>query len=104
MKKLLLLLLFIPLVSFGQDVKVTVKKEKLKEHIETVIDSLDVDSYTEDQKLKYLSTVLPYVVSKQKAVAIDNDLPDLPLFLDDLPKEVSKHLKEKWYNQVKFVE
>ena len=79
-------------------------KEKLKEHIDTVLDSMDIDSYTENQKLKYLSTVLPYIVSKQKAVAIDNDLPDLPLFLDDLPKEVSKHLKEKWYNQVKFVE
>ena len=66
----------------GKDVLKKELKEKLKEHIETVIDSLDVDSYTEDQKLKYLSTVLPYVISKQKAVAIDNDIPDLPLFID----------------------
>jgi hypothetical protein len=88
----------------GKDVLKKELKEKLKEHVDTVLDSMDIDSYTENQKLKYLSTVLPYVVSKQKAVAIDNDLPDLPLFLDDLPKEVSKHLKEKWYNQVRFVE
>ena len=91
MKKLLFLLVFIPLVSFGQDYG-------------NKTDALDVDSYTEDQKLKYLSTVLPYVVSKQKAVAIDNDIPDLPLFIDDLPKEVSKHLKEKWESQVRFVD
>ena len=88
----------------GKDVLKKELKEKLKEHIDTVLDSMDIDSYTENQKLKYLSTVLPYVVSKQKTVAIDNDLPDLPLFLDYLPKEVSKHLKEKWYNQVRFVE
>ena len=88
----------------GKDVLKKELKEKLKDHIETVIDSLDVDSYTEDQKLKYLSTVLPYLIPKKREVAIDNDLPDLPLFLDDLPKEVSKHLKEKWYNQVEFVE
>ena len=88
----------------GKDILKKELKEKLKEHIETVIDSLDVDSYTEDQKLKYLSTALPYLIPKQKAVAIDNNIPELPLFLDDLPKEVSKHLKEKWYNQVRFVE
>ena len=88
----------------GKDVLKKELKEKLKEHIETVIDSLDVDSYTEDQKLKYLSSVLPYLIPKQKAVAIDNDIPDLPLFLDDLPKEVSKHLKEKWESQVRFID
>ena len=88
----------------GKDLLKKELKEKLKEHVDTVLDSMDIDSYTENQKLKYLSTVLPYVVSKQKAVAIDNDIPDLPLFLDDLPKEVSKHLKEKWYNQVRFID
>ena len=57
-------------------------KEKLKQHVETVIDSLDVDSYTENQKLKYLSTVLPYIIPKKKEVAIDTVDEDFPLFVD----------------------
>jgi len=80
----------------GKDVLKKELKEKLKEHVDKVIDSLDIDSYTENQKLKYLSSVLPYLIPKQKAVAIDNFQEDLPLFIDNPPQVVVfKNEKEK---------
>ena len=59
-------------------------KEKLKENVFELIDSLDIGAYTEDQKLKYLSTVLPYIIPKQKNVSHDIS-EDVPLFLDEPP-------------------
>ena len=79
----------------GKDVLKKELKEKLKDHIETVIDSLDVDSYTEDQKLKYLSTVLPYLIPKKREVAIDNEFHDLPLFIEDVEEAFKKDLESK---------
>ena len=60
-------------------------KEKLKENVFELIDSLDIEAYTEDQKLKYLSTVLPYIIPKQKNVSHDIS-EDVPLFVDEAPR------------------
>ena len=60
-------------------------KEKLKENVFEVLDSMDVREFTDNQKLKYLQVVLPYLTPKKKEVY--NDIPeDVPLFIDEPPK------------------
>ena len=60
-------------------------KEKLKENVFEVLDSMDVTAFTDNQKLKYLQVVLPYLTPKKKEVY--NDIPeDVPLFIDEPPK------------------
>ena len=78
----------------GKDVLKKELKEKLKEHVEEVIDSLDVDSYTEDQKLKYLSTVLPYLIPKKKEVSADYQF-EPPLFIEDVEEAMKKDFESK---------
>ena len=60
-------------------------KEKLKTNVFEVLDSMDVKAFTDNQKLKYLQVVLPYLTPKKKEVY--NDIPeDVPLFIDEPPK------------------
>ena len=60
-------------------------KEKLKTNVIEVLDSMDIRAFTDNQKLKYLQVVLPYLTPKKKEVY--NDLPeDVPLFIDEPPK------------------
>ena len=60
-------------------------KEKLKTNVFEVLDSMDVRSFTDNQKLKYLQVVLPYLTPKKKEVY--NDVTeDVPLFIDEPPK------------------
>ena len=65
---------------FKQDIK-----DKLKTNVFEVLDSMDVRSFTDNQKLKYLQVVLPYLTPKKKEVY--NDVTeDVPLFIDEPPK------------------
>ena len=60
-------------------------KEKLKTNVFEVLDSMDVTAFTDNQKLKYLQVVLPYLTPRKKEVY--NDIPDdVPLFIDEPPK------------------
>ena len=64
--------------------KVTAEvKEQLQNLIDTVVNRIDVDSMTSDQKLKLLQLSLHYVLPKLRSVeATDNKQEDLPLFVD----------------------
>ena len=66
----------------GKDILCTQIKDKLKENIVELLNDLDIQSYTETQKLKYLQVILPYIIPKQKQLAQDIN-EDIPLFLDE---------------------
>ena len=60
-------------------------KEKLKENVFEVLDSMDIRAFTDNQKLKYLQVVLPYLTPKKKEV-YNEVTEDVPLFIDEPPK------------------
>ena len=63
---------------FKQEIKL-----KLKTNVEQVLYSMDINEFTNNQKLKYLYPVLPYLVPKL-ILSYNNDVTaDVPLFPDD---------------------
>ena len=71
----------------GKDVISHEIKDKIKANVSELLDSLEIDAYTEDQKLRYLQVILPYIMPKQRAVSLDTDT-DLPLFVQEPPQVV----------------
>ena len=58
-------------------------KEQLQNLIDEVVNHIDVDSMTTDQKLKLLQLSLHYVLPKLRSTEItDKKQEDLPLFVD----------------------
>ena len=70
--------------SKGSQNKVTTEvKEKLQNLIDTVVNRIDVDSMTTDQKLKLLQLSLHYVLPKLRSTeTTEKKHEDLPLFVD----------------------
>ena len=68
----------------GSQNKVTTEvKEKLQNLIDTVVNRIDVDSMTTDQKLKLLQLSLHYVLPKLRSTeTTEKKHEDLPLFVD----------------------
>ena len=64
--------------------KVTAEvKEQLQSLIDEVVNRIDVDSMTTDQKLKLLQISLHYVLPKLRSIeTIEKKQEDLPLFID----------------------
>ena len=64
--------------------KVTAEvKEQLQNLIDTVVNRIDVDAMTTDQKLKLLQLSLHYVLPKLRSTeATEKKQEDLPLFVD----------------------
>ena len=64
--------------------KVTAEvKEQLQNLIDTVVNRIDVDSMTTDQKLKLLQLSLHYVLPKLRSTeTTEKKYEDLPLFVD----------------------
>ena len=64
--------------------KVTAEiKEQLQNLIDTVVNRIDVDSMTTDQKLKLLQLSLHYVLPKLRSTETsERKYEDLPLFVD----------------------
>ena len=71
----------------GKDVISHEIKDKIKANVSELLDSLKIEVYTEDQKLRYLQVILPYIMPKQRAVTIDTE-EDLPLFIQEPPQVV----------------
>ena len=71
----------------GKDVISQEIKDKIKANVSELLDSLKIEVYTEDQKLRYLQVILPYIMPKQRAVSLDTDT-DLPLFVQEPPQVV----------------
>ena len=58
-------------------------KEQLQNLIDTVVNRIDVDAMTTDQKLKLLQLSLHYVLPKlRSAETTEENQRDLPLFVD----------------------
>ena len=58
-------------------------KEQLQNLIDTVVNRIDVDSMTTDQKLKLLQLSLHYVLPKLRSTeTIEKEYKDLPLFVE----------------------
>ena len=68
----------------GSQNKVTAEvKEQLQNLIDTVVNRIDVDSMTTDQKLKLLQLSLHYVLPKLRSTeTTEKKHEDLPLFVD----------------------
>ena len=68
----------------GSQNKVTaVVKEQLQNLIDEVVNRIDVDSMTTDQKLKMLQLSLHYVLPKLRSTEMtEKKQEDLPLFVD----------------------
>ena len=68
----------------GSKNKVTAEfKEQLQNLIDTVVNRIDVDAMTTDQKLKLLQQSLHYVLPKLRSTeTTDRPYEDLPLFID----------------------
>ena len=68
----------------GSQNKVTTEvKEQLQNLIDTVVNRIDVDSMTTDQKLKLLQLSLHYVLPKLRSTeTTEKKHEDLPLFVD----------------------
>ena len=64
--------------------KVTAEvKEQLQNLIDTVVNRIDVDSMTTDQKLKLLQLSLHYVLPKLRSTeTLEKKYEDLPLFVE----------------------
>ena len=71
----------------GKDIISQEIKDKIKANVSELLDSLKIEAYTEDQKLRYLQVILPYIMPKQRAVSLDTDT-DLPLFVQEPPQVV----------------
>ena len=58
-------------------------KEQLQNLIDTVVNRIDVDAMTTDQKLKLLQLSLHYVLPRLRSTeTTDRPYEDLPLFVD----------------------
>jgi len=68
----------------GSKNKVTTEvKEQLQNLIDTVVNRIDVDAMTTDQKLKLLQLSLHYVLPKLRSTeTTEKKYEDLPLFVD----------------------
>ena len=63
--------------------KVTTEvKEKLEELIDGIVNSIDIEELTTNQKIKMLQISLQYTLSRMQASVISNETEDLPLFID----------------------
>ena len=70
--------------SKGSPNKITAEvKEQLQNLIDTVVNRIDVNSMTTDQKLKLLQLSLHYVLPKLRSTeTTEKKYEDLPLFVD----------------------
>ena len=68
----------------GSKNKITTEvKEQLQNLIDEVVNRIDVDSMTTDQKLKLLQLSLHYVLPKLRSIeTTEKKYEDLPLFVD----------------------
>ena len=69
----------------GAPNKVTTQvKEKLEELIDGIVNSIDIEELTTNQKIKMLQISLQYTLSRMQASVVSNETEDLPLFIEDI--------------------
>ena len=57
-------------------------KEKLEELIDGIVNSIDIEELTTNQKIKMHQISLQYTLPRMQASVISNETEDLPLFID----------------------
>ena len=74
-------------------------KEQLQNLIDTVVNRIDVDSMTTDQKLKLLQLSLHYVLPKLRGTeTTEKKHEDEPIFIEVLERKDDEHEAENWHD------
>ena len=69
----------------GTPNKITAEiRSKLENLIDGLINSIQIEELNNTQKLKLLQIALQYTLPRLQASIINNDVEDLPLFIEDI--------------------
>ena len=86
--------------------KVTAEvKEQLQNLLDTVVNRIDVDSMTTDQKLKLLQLSLHYVLPKLRSTeTTEKKYEDEPIFIEVFERKEGEHEAENWHYNFEVTE
>ena len=59
-------------------------KEKLKNLIDSLVDSIDIGALNTNQKIKMIQISFQYTLPRMQASVVINEIEDLPLFIEDI--------------------
>ena len=84
----------------GSTNKITAEvKEQLQNLIDTVVNRIDVDAMTIDQKLKLLQLSLHYVLPKLRSTEMtEKKYEDEPIFIEVFERKEGEHEAENWHD------
>lgn len=84
----------------GSPNKVTAEvKEQLQNLIDTVVNRIDVDAMTTDQKIKLLQLSLHYVLPKLRSTEMtEKKYEDEPIFIEVFERKDDEHEAENWHD------
>ena len=90
----------------GSPIKVTAEvKEQLQNLIDEVVNRIDVNSMTTDQKLKLLQLSLHYVLPKLRSTeTTEKKYEDEPIFIEVFERKDSKQEAENWHDNFEGTE
>ena len=90
----------------GSKNKVTAEvKEQLQNLIDTVVNRIDVDSMTTDQKLKLLQLSLHYVLPKLRSTeTTEKKYEDEPIFIEVVERKKDAEEAENWQDNFEVTE
>ena len=82
----------------GSTNKITTEvKEQIQNLIDTVVNRIDVDTMTTDQKLKLLQLSLHYVLSKLRSTeTAEKKYEDEPIFIEVFERKDGEQKAENW--------
>ena len=84
----------------GSQNKITTEvKEQLQNLIDTVVNRIDVDAMTTDQKLKLLQLSLHYVLPKLRSTEMtEKKYEDEPIFIEVLERKDGEQEADNWHD------
>ena len=90
----------------GSQNKITSEvKEQLQNLIDTVVNRIDVDAMTTDQKLKLLQLSLHYILPKLRSTEMtEKKYEDEPIFIEVFERKDDKHEAENWHDNFEVTE
>ena len=90
----------------GSQNKITTEvKEQLQNLIDEVVNRIDVDEMTIDQKLKLLQLSLHYILPKLRSTeTTEKKYEDLPLFIEVLERKEGEQEEENWDDNFEVTE
>ena len=90
----------------GSQNKITTEvKEQLQNLIDTVVNRIDVDAMTTDQKLKLLQLSLHYVLPKLRSTeTTEKKFEDEPIFIEVVERKKDAEEAENWQDNFEVTE